>query len=375
MNVLGPAEREKVSPPSQGAATQQLSTAPLTSSPPALDMNTEIKPHSLITSAPQTSQLVPRPEEARQIIDLLRSGFLDSASLISMDLNEQNVSDLMTRFQDKVKLSEEAVFDPDPRQNTLLEMLPHQIAYWRPAELSPRETQIWITQWEQWRTKEFAGLILDLRYFKDANDLEGAVSVTGLFAAPQTPLFRLEGIESPQVLYKTEHQPLSSARPFPLLVLVNHNTRGAGEALAWSLRQFAGAILIGQATAGEGGLFTETRLKSGRFLRMASARIVTAPPVSVSLLGSPIQPDIQVAVQMDRERNAFFLANRQNLPGLIAERPAARRAGESDLIGIELPPPPATEGKAALRDLTLQRAVDVLRGIVLSQREADIHQD
>ncbi len=370
MNVLGPAEKQEATPPSTSLvkATSPIKTLPLP--PPPLDLNTEIQPYSLLAPIPQTSNLLPRPEEARQIIDLLRSGFLDSASLISVDLNEQNLNELMGRLDDKVKLSEEAVITPDPKQTPLLELLPNNIAYWRPADLSPKETARWISQWEQWKTRNFEGLILDLRNFKDANDLPGAVSLAGLFSAPQTTLFTVEGINTPQQVYKTEHQPLEVPKSFPILVLINRNTRGTGEALAWCLRQSGGAILIGQPTAGEGGLFTETRLKSNRFLRMASARLVTS--TRVDLLGTPLQPDILVSTDPIVERMAFSIASKNNLMALIAEKPSHRRSSDNETIGSEPPPPPGPEAKNTVRDLTLQRAVDVLRGIVLSQRKPDV---
>jgi Peptidase family S41 len=372
MNVLGPAGQPNSgsslpNPPSKTIpSATKVPPAPL----PPLNLNTEIQPFSLLTPIPQTSNLLPKPEESRQIIDLLRSGFLDSASLISVNLNEQNLNELLTRLNDKVKLSEEAVITPDPKQVSILELLPHNIAYWRPSELSPKETNKWIALYEQWKNQNFEGLILDLRNFKDANDLSGAVSMAGLFIAPQTALFSVEGINTPEQLYKTEHQPLEIKKAFPLLVLINHNTRGTGEALAWSLRHSGGAILIGQATAGEGGLFTETRLKSGRFLRLASARLVTA--ADAPLLGTSIQPDIIVSTDPVRERLAFSTATKSNLMSLIAEKPSNRRPPDNDSIGLEPQIKPEPETKKTIRDLTLQRAVDVLRGIVLDQRQPDV---
>jgi hypothetical protein len=370
MNVLGPVEKE--TPVRAASAPNNTSLAPkkVIAPPPMLDLHTEIQPHSLLAAVPQTSHLLPHPEETRQIIDLLRSGFLDSASLISVDLNEQNLNDLLGRLTDKVKLSEEAVITPDPKQLAILELLPNNIAYWRPAELSPKETGKWIAQWEQWKGQEFEGLILDLRNFKDANDLPGAVSLAGLFSAPQTTLFTVEGINTPQQLYKTEHQPLEVQKAFPVLVLINQNTRGTGEALAWSLRQSGGAILMGQPSAGEGGLFTETRLKSGRFLRMASARLITS--TNVNLLGTPLQPDILVSTDTLLERTAFALANKTNLMALIAEKPSQRPSSENETIGMDSPLRTDPENKKSVRDLTLQRAVDVLRGIVLNQRKPDV---
>jgi hypothetical protein len=369
MNVLGPKEANPTAP-SQPVSTAAPVIKNPVPPPASSDLKTEINPHSLLAPVPRTSNLPPRPEEFRQIIDLLRSGFLDSASLIGVDLNEQNVTALMEQLTDKIKLSEEAVITPDPKQGTLLELLPGNIGYWRPAEFSSKETGRWITQWEQWAKLDFEGLILDLRHFKDANDLPGAVSLAGLFIAPQTTLFTVEGIHTPQQIYRTEHQPLEFKKPFPLLVLINENTRGTGEALAWSLRQWGGAILIGQPTAGEGGLFTETRLKSGRFLRMASARIISS--TNLNLLGTPLSPDIYVTTQVAQERTAFFMANRSNLSSLIAEKGSFPQRNQGETIDAEWTPQNEPETKPVIRDFSLQRAVDVLRGIVLNRRKPDV---
>jgi len=372
MNVLGPAEKVKPPQASLSATPTPVVKSPAFT-PDTLDLDAEIQPHSLLSPAPKTSNLLPQPQEARQIIDLLRSGFLDSVSLISFDLNEQNLSALMLRLQDKVKISEEPVITPDPKQISLLELLPHNIGYWRPAEFSSKETERGVAQWEKWQLLDFAGLILDLRNFKDANDLLGAVSLAGLFSAPQTALFTVEGVNTPQQVYKTEHQPLGFKKAFPLLILINQNTRGTGEALAWSLRQYSGAILVGQATAGEGGLFTETRLKSGRFLRLASARLVT--PTGISLLDAPLQPDILITTDSGKERIAFSIANKSNLLTLIAERPSHRRNTEYEVINFDSPDTSGFEAKNIPCDITLQRAVDILHGIVVNQRKPEIKEN
>ena len=84
-----------------------------------------------------------------------------------------------------------------------------------------------------------------------------------------------------------------------LVVLVNGDTRGAAETLAWLAPRRTG-LIIGSPTAGEAATFKEFPLRNGERLRIAT------PPVKSGEARHFLRPtcgrDIAVTVNADAER-------------------------------------------------------------------------
>ena len=305
----------------------------------------------------------PRPEEACEIIDLLRSEFMDAPSLMGAPLTEQTLNAVFQKLGDKVKISDSPVLGVEAKVKSIAQVLPGGAGYWRPLDFSQKEIDFFLREWAIWKSGDLKGLILDLRNFRDGNNLHGAAVVSSLFASPQDTLFVAEGLNYPRQVFRSQRQPLGLSPRFPILVLVNAGTRGSAEAVASVLRQKAGALLVGRKSAGEGGLFAENRMKSGRYLRMATARINASD--GTPLLGGTLMPDIPVEVSPAQDREAFNAALRLGIQALaIIQMPDRLVLKEKE--ELDLPLDNTGLDTKAPRDLMLNVASDVILGITHS---------
>ncbi|MDR1305391.1 MAG: S41 family peptidase [Verrucomicrobiales bacterium] len=352
-------------PPAANAPVASTQPPPL---PPKVPGSTVLEPDPYArppaADAPEQA-LKPRPDEAAEIIDLLRTQFIDAPLLISQPLSADTLEELFAKFGDKARLGETAVLTPDPKQKTILQALtPQNVIYWRPADFSPRELDRLLKQWGPLLAGNPRGLIIDLRNFRAGNDLAGAAAVAGLFVPPQDVLFTVEGLNFPQQVFRSQRQPLGLKQDFPVLALVNRGTRGAAEALALVLRQKGAALLVGKNTAGEGGLFTETRLKSGRFLRLATARVSGFD--GTNLLGAPLTPDLAVDVAADDDQAGYDGAYQYGIQQ-VAAVPAPDRGLLKEREEMDLPLDHSLTNRQAPHDVILNAANDILAGIALSR--------
>jgi len=313
-------------------------------------------------------ELLPQVAEVGEIIDLLRGRFIDAPALMNMELNESTLPGVWQKYPGKIKLSEAPVLAADPRQKSIVQILPDDIGYWRPADFSKKETDLFLKEWPIWKSGSLRGLILDLRQFRDANNLAGAAVLAGLFVSPQSKLFAVEGLSVPQTVFQAQHQPLGLPLFFPMVVLTNAHTRGAAEALALVLQTRSGALLLGCKTAGEGGLFTESRLKSGRYLRMATARIIGAD--GETLLGRAMVPDVPVDVSAQADRDGFNAAYQTGVQKLSVLRSQYHRVlKEKEDLDLPLDNTDPLLDPKSPHDLALNVAHDVILGICAGQKK------
>lgn len=132
------------------------------------------------------------------------------------------------------------------------------------------------------------GLILDLRSV-GAGNLEQVVAVAQWFLGAASMggfVVRAGGQALP---YNGE---AIAAYQRPMVVLTNGNSYGVAEILAFILRQYRRAGVVGQETAGGFELSREVPLPSGGVLDFAVARFVSGQGTLLPLTG--LQPDIEV---------------------------------------------------------------------------------
>ncbi len=234
-------------------------------------------------------------------------------------------------------------------------------------------------------TAKLKGLVIDLR-FADGADYAAAAKVADLFLAEEKPLLNWGDTEARSTAKPT-------ALTMPVMVLVNHQTRGAAEALAAVIRQAGIGLVIGTATGGEANLYTEFSLPEGRRLRIATAKVRLGNGEPLPAHG--VTPDIQVNVNADDEK-AWFTDAYKVLPGALTQteppgatnqsngasttnRPSRRRINEAELVRLqreglsfdeEAPAGSAKTdpAKPLVRDPALARSLDLLKGLAIVQQ-------
>ena len=156
--------------------------------------------------------------------------------------------------------------------------------------------------------------ILDLRSNTAPDDYAGAARVLGFFAPGDHTLDKYlpqkgNGLHLPSAIPGREFQG-------PLVVLTNHQTSGAAEALAACL-QADGALVAGRTTAGKSSFFEEHQLSSGQILRFVptQASLVDGTP----LFGRCVTPDLAPTVDDWSEKAALVLIGDQHIADVIQE--------------------------------------------------------
>jgi len=274
-------------------------------------------PAAPVTLTPAEPEPVPTPADTPEIMDALRTGSLESPALLGEPLTAATLPVFLQRAGAKVRFSATATQGPPATPKPLLELLPGGVAYWRPRSFDPAETTRLAKEWSIWRSGKPIGLIIDLRHFTDPNNFAGAAPAVSLFTSPGRTLFTLQGLNQAQQVFKSERQPIDLPSWMPLVVLTNRHTRGAAEAATHALRVQARALILGQPTAGEAGLYRETRLKSGLYLRLATARATSAD--GTELLGKALEPDVWVEIDPIQEKAAFAAAASSGAATTLAE--------------------------------------------------------
>jgi hypothetical protein len=226
-------------------------------------------------------------------------------------------------------------------------------------------------------SNQFKGIIVDLR-FADGHDYAAAIAAANVFISREVPL-----LDWGNGMVRSKAN--KDAITLPVVVLVNHQTADAAEALAAILREDARAVILGSTTAGEATIGRNYPLKNGQYLRIATAAVKLGNGDALSAAG--LKPDIQITLNPDDEK-AYYADPFKVIPssGDVAGTDAAANPTnrvththltEVDLMrerkehpGMELqyeePPEgdvPDAAASPVIRDPVLARALDLVKGI------------
>ena len=92
----------------------------------------------------------------------------------------------------------------------------------------------------------------------------------------------------------------------PMTVLVNNNTASAAELFAASLRDFSGAVLVGEKTYGKGVMQKTTEFSKNGAVVLTVAKYQTA--VSPCYDGIGLSPDIPMANETEEQDDQYYKA-------------------------------------------------------------------
>jgi hypothetical protein len=249
----------------------------------------------------------------------------------------------------------------------LAEILDARAGYIRPGSLDATALTQMDAALEKFSGKQVPALILDLRGLRSGEDLETAAK----FARRLTPkgkiLFTIQKPSAKQErILTSDTDPLFAGI---LLVLVDADTAGASEVLAATLREHAGAMLLGETTAGEAVEFVEFPLGGDKALRLAVSRVVL--PVGGVVFPQGVSPEVPVPLDSGVRDRIFELGQKGGVSRFVfdVERP---RVNEAALVANRNPeisaPVKNDESSASPRDPVLQRAMDLVTAILFYKK-------
>jgi Peptidase family S41 len=323
---------------------------------------------------------LPAPPLA-EVYSLVRSNLTGETEA---ELNRAAVLGFLNQLQTRVTLVTNGVAVSDAPAVPLVSktaVFDRAYAFARVGRVGPGLSNEVAKAYDQLRaTNKLKGIIVDLR-FALGQDYLAAGQTADLFFKTEQPLLQW----GDTTIRSTAK---STAIDLPLVILINHDTSGAAEALAAALRQADGSLIIGSPSAGHAYLFKEFLLSNGQLLRVASGEMANGSGQPLPRTG--LEPDIRITVNPQDEK-AFFEDPFKMLakPFAQAAKPgtndlaliqgtnhARRRMNEAELVrmqrdGVDLEAEPLPWGTApatgpVITDPALSRGLDLLKGLTLA---------
>ena len=187
------------------------------------------------------------------------------------------------------------------------------------------------------------GLIIDLRD-NPGGLLDQAVKVSEKFLPRNQLIVSTEARQIADIARYTASG--RNARTVPMVILVNGGSASASEIVAGCLQDLKRAVVLGEQTFGKGSVQSILPLSDGSALRLTTAKYYTPSHKVIHEKG--ITPDVVVPMSAEEER--YFAIKRSGVPLDALE--------EKDRAAV-----------ATARDLQFDRATDMLKGILLYDKQ------
>jgi hypothetical protein len=255
----------------------------------------------------------------------------------------------------------------EPLDRFFQEWLPGKIGYIRLGKTLPQRSAQLQAALQDLHQLGARALVLDLRASNAGGTLLQAGELASCFVPKDTPLFAIQPLTSqkpPAPVISSKNPPAS----FPLVLLVNANTRGCAEVLAALLRIHADAFLIGQHTAGMAADYEETPLSQGRVFRFPVAKAVLEK--APQLFPKGLHPDLSLSIPLETTEAVLQKALQDGKVDPLIRTIERPRLNEAALVANRNPETEnwiretlarqqgAVEPNPVLQDAALLRALD-----------------
>jgi C-terminal processing protease CtpA/Prc len=322
--------------------------------------------------------------EASEVIDALKVHYVDREKLDAKLLNDATVTGILNVLgqgaqllsADQVASNATAAVPATKLREPLAraEIIEPSIGYIRIADVTDETVAALDAELKRFSAGKADGYVLDLR-FADGTNYAAAAAVASRLLPPDQELFAVKRAGGDTEKFRTSEAKESLAAELsdvPVMLLVNGETRGSAEALAGALRAQDRGIVIGAKTAGSAAEWQDIKLKDGRVLRVATAKITL--PKSGEIFPDGIVPDVPVKIDPKVEADVLLnAATNVTLTTTLQPRTKKKGLSEADLVKVYRgeaistnEPPAASEEDSEVqkvRDVVLQRSVDILKGI------------
>ena len=221
-----------------------------------------------------------------------------------------------------------------------------KIGYIRITQFGEKTTDELEAALKKLKAQGMQALILDLRW-NPGGLLEQAVSVCEQFLPKGQLVVSTEGRNSSQDSMRRAMGKGDVLKGMPMVVLVNYGSASAAEIVSGCLQDLNRAVVLGETTFGKGSVQSILPFDDGSALRLTTAKYYTPSHKVIHEKG--ITPNIIVPTT-DEEDSAILLK---------------RAPGGLDSLNEE-----NREKAMAITDPQLDRAIDLLKGILLYSQRA-----
>lgn len=210
------------------------------------------------------------------------------------------------------------------------------IGYVRVTQFSEPTAEMLQKELDRLQAEGLRALVLDLRN-NPGGLLVSAIDVSQKFLGRNQVIVSTQGRDPRQNrIYRSRSKPRYP--DIPIVILVNGGSASASEIVAGALQDNKRAVLVGEKTFGKGSVQSVLPMDEGTAIRLTTAKYYTPSERLIHERG--IEPDIVVPMQPEEQ---------------------ARLRGSQVTSDLEISD---AEKKKEVDDIQLQRAVDVLKGIL-----------
>lgn len=264
-------------------------------------------------------------------------------------------------------------------QSVTHQMLGDKIGYVRLRQFQENTANDLESALKDLEDQDMEALIMDLRS-NPGGLLNSAVEVADKFLEKGKLIVYTEGRKSNQDMRFVAHEEFTHPN-YPMVILVNHGSASASEIVAGALKAHSRAVLVGTQTYGKGSVQSVIPLSDNSGLRLTTAKYYTPDGKSIHEKG--ITPD--VIVQLDKPVTpppaaANEPAKKDTQEEVVedendAEPDTTTTVRPDETEPGELPKENGDAETAAIEkfikdDSQLSRAVDMLRGILIFERQS-----
>ena len=269
-------------------------------------------------------------------------------------------------------------------KSVMYRMLPNNIGYVRLRQFQEDSADEVENALNDLEKQGMEAMIFDLRN-NPGGLLNSAVEVADKFLEKGKLIVSTKGRKKNQDMEFVAHQEFTHP-DYPMAVLVNHGSASASEIVAGALQAHSRAILVGTQTYGKGSVQSVIPLSDNSGLRLTTALYYTPDGKSIHEKG--ITPDIIVAAdaaskaseeqetpeEVEAPKNAPVEEPKQETPVATptapAEEPKQETPGTTPNEPEKKQETPENEVEQLMKtDVQLQRAVDVLKGILIFEKQ------
>lgn len=361
------------------SVAQDATPAPSPTAAPTASPTPEASPTPTPTPVPTPTPTLRdrvnslKDEEVAKAVAAVKERFLDDARTSEAALQRATLEGILRRFGPGAMLIDTANRPPIPEGGPFLaEILDSHIGYVRLGSLEPNVVPQLDAALMGFTTNKVDAVVLDLREIPPGENFEVAADVARRLAPKGKLLFSIQKPSAKQERIYTSNQ--DPAFQGVIVVLVDADNRGAAEALAATLRQNAGAMIIGADTIGGAAEFTEVSLSDKLAVRIAVAQVLI--PDAEPIFPGGVKPDVTIALPREVQAQIFRESKEKGVSQFVFEN-ERRRLNEAALLSGQNPEIDSAQSmqrergrSAPLRDTVLQRAVDLVTAINFYQTKA-----